>query len=345
MALFIGWAVSRTGPAPTAAFPSPATSDPAGPAGSRNMDAPTGTARTQSPKSRAGQLPDPARGNVLGEDFAKAYVGHGVIRGRVQVSAGLDFPERWELVLEPARFLEGREKAVSRVITITKGEREFEVTDLPLGGYDVSARSAGMNGNPVPVLLYTVAGRPDLPGARYSYVILDLTPAGFVDGSIVNGRGMPVGDLPVSLTSPKTHEVLETTTDPAGNFIFPLVLDGEYEILFGDPDRPLRPVEWFTFKAPSMRYPEREVPAFVDVTFSVFDERRHPLADASVRGYGDPGGTIDLVTDMDGSALARFLAPGRYRVKAKDRAGQLGKVDFEIFANDGTKQIEIVTKP
>ena len=122
------------------------------------------------------------------------------------------------------------------------------------------------------------------------------------------------------------------------------MLDGEYEIRFGDPDRPLRDAEWFTFQAPSMRYPERVVPAFADVTFRVYDERRGPVPDASVRGYGDAGGTIDLVTDGNGVAVALFLRPGLYKVKAKDRAGRLGKVDFEIFAIDRTKQIEIVTK-
>ncbi len=89
----------------------------------------------------------------------------------------------------------------------------------------------------------------------------------------------------------------------------------------------------------------REVPQHLvaGVTFRVYDERRNPLADASVRGYGDAGGTVDLVTDVDGMALARFLRPGLYKVKAKDRAGHLGMVDLEVFPADRTKQIEIVT--
>jgi len=344
VALLIGWMVTRTGSIRDPISPAAQPSQVADPGGPESLDPPA-ISDGGHPLERVGPAPtDPAGGISRREDFDKEYDGHGVIRGRVQVGEGVEFPDNWELVLEPARFLEGREKAVYRVIPMTGGEREFEVTELPLGGYDVSARAAGMNGTPLPVLLYSVAGRPDLPGAKYSYLILNMSPAGFVDGSVVNSFGRPVADLPVALISKKTQDVLETTTDPAGNYIFPVVLDGEYEILFGDPNGPLRPAEWFTFQAPSMRYPEREVPAFVDVTFQVFDERGAQVPDASIRGYRDSGGTIDLMTDGEGMALARFLRPGRYRVKAKDREGLLGKVDFEIFANDGTKRIEIVTK-
>ena len=72
------------------------------------------------------------------------------------------------------------------IVDMADGAREFEVKDLPLGGYEVSARAPGLNGIPEPVLLYTLKGREDLPGATYSYINLHLLPAGFVDG-------LPVG--------------------------------------------------------------------------------------------------------------------------------------------------------
>lgn len=342
LALAIGWIVLGVEPSseePIRRQPSiPASQPPAGTdkAGGTKAQSIQGI-RAQSPTASA----PPA-------DAVKAYDGRGVIRGQVLVDPGVDFPDHWELVVEPARFLEGRDRAVRRVLSFDGAQRDFSVEDLPLGGYEVSARAAGMNGIPEPVLLYSLAGREDLPGAKFAYLTLKMTPAGFLDGSIVDDGGVPVADFPVYLarTSPPHDPLtLDAKTDPAGNYLFPVVLDGEYEISFGDREHPLLPPERFGFVAPSMRYPERSIPQVTNVLFRVFDELGFVVPNASVRGYAKGAGSLDLITDDEGEANAAFLPLGKYRITARAPSGKRGKVDFETKTAERTRVIEIVVKP
>ncbi|MEM7516252.1 MAG: carboxypeptidase-like regulatory domain-containing protein, partial [Planctomycetota bacterium] len=153
------------------------------------------------------------------KELVRDFNGRGSLAGRASVQAGLDFPKRWTLHLEPSQSLSlaGRERAVTRDILVEAGE-EFEVKDLPLGGYSVSARAPGLNGIPVDVALFK--------RQEHAYVMLRMTPAGFLDGGVVDSEGVPVEDLLVLLERAEDLTRSETRTDAAGNYIFQDVLDG-----------------------------------------------------------------------------------------------------------------------
>lgn len=275
---------------------------------------------------------DERRPKVLVRDFN----GRGSLAGRATVQAGLDFPKRWTLHLEPSQSLSlaGRERAVTRDIVIEAGE-EFEVKDLPLGGYSVSARAPGLNGIPVDVALFK--------RQEHAYVMLRMTPAGFLDGGVVDAEGVPVDDLLVLLERNEDLTRRETRTDAAGNYIFQDVLDGEYTLYFGSAETPLLPPRQLRFQAPSLRFPTSELPPMASVRLKAVDGDGRALPDVLFRGYGTKNGTIEGTSDAAGEYRARFLPAGRYRVTAYLEKAPRGKVNFDLALTDSSesKVVEI----
>jgi len=64
-----------------------------------------------------------------------------------------------------------------------------------------------------------------------------------------------------------------------------------------------------------------------------------------VRGIGAGGGTVDVVTGLNGEAVARFLLPGRYNVRVTHAAGHSGKLSFDLDGNEVEKLLEISCRP
>ena len=264
-------------------------------------------------------------------DRATAASG-GVIRGELLAGGGVALPDRWTLHVGPHPWLAGHDRAADRRIEFEHGETTFEVQGLPLGGYLVEAIAPGRNCLPGNVML--------VHGSEDQFVTIQLSPAGFVDGGVLDSEGRPADGLEVTLESVATGERATQTTDVAGNFVFRSVRDGEYRILFGRPDSPLLPPQSLVFQAPSMRFPTRTLPPSATLVVTVVDPGLHPIAGARISGSAAGGGAVDTSTDASGSVRVRFLPPGTYRIDARTELGLRGGGAVALAGGkDGTLRI------
>ena len=332
VSLALGMAIvvwtSRPGPrGPKPAAPTPPVAAPEDPRG--GLDLSEGTARDPNRSARdAEAVPAPTAGS-------ERFEGRGIVRGEVVAQSGATMPERWTLVLEPHPWLEGSEKAEGRRLEFEHGETTFLVEDLPLGGYLVRASASGLNDVPASVLL--VRGSPD------QFVTLALRPSGLLDGSVIDAAGRPAEGLDVTLESIATHDRATVSTDPAGGFVFRDVQDGEYELRFGRPDSPLLPPEKVTFRAPSLRYPTRTLPATGTLKITVLDLELRPKGRARISGSAPGGSAVDVYADDLGRATSRHLLPGRYAIDAASEEGLEGHAAIEL-AGGQELEVEILVR-
>lgn len=279
------------------------------------------------------------------KDMERSFDGRGQLQGIVEAVGGASFPDRWTLVIEPSKFGSGREHAETRITEFEGNERTFVEADLPLGGYTVSAVADGLNSRPQEVLLFALPGTPT-GGKTQAHLILHLTPTGFIDGSVRNAAGAPVGDLPVFLEDLSDKSVRESLTTAAGTWRFDDLRDGRYRLRYGSMERPLNPPRDFTFSAPQRQLTEDEIPVTASVAFHVFDKDGLAVMDARVRGFGRPGGQVVATSGPDGVAVARFLPAGRYQVKADQEQARLeGKANFELEGNEEQRPVQVVLYP
>jgi hypothetical protein len=309
--LVLAWALGHdpaTGAAGPTAHDAPAATGPTEKpfAAEPAPRAPEGIARAPA----AGALTDPAR-----------FQGRGRIRGRL-VTEGRPIPQSWSLVLEPHPTLVGANHAESRTVAFEQGEQTFDVPDLSLGGYRVSARSAGLNSTIESVLL--------VQGSSNVHVTLRLTAAGLVDGFVLDHRGQPAEGLLVTIEDRRTRARSSATVDASGQFVLHDVTDGEYRILFGAPTRPLVPPGDFSFRAPTLRWPEVHLPATGDLRVAVRDANGAGIAEAFVSGPGAPQGAASGTAGGDGVLLLKWLWPARYRLTAKSPDGRSGVADVDV---------------
>ena len=232
----------------------------------------------------------------------------GALRGHVESTGDEPFPLAWQLVLRPSSTQPARESAVARTLEFTDGRRDFEALELPLGGYDVGARAAGYNGPMQPVLLE--------PGSPEAFVVLQLVPAGFLEGTVLDAQGLGAEDIPLTLIGVPENEVREAVTDARGLFRFEALPDGAYELLVGHVSSPLLPERRpLLFRAPSMTFPDLQLPPLATLDLHVIDSEQHPLAGVEVRGSGTEGGLIARTTDAEGHVLVKNLPAGHYRLR------------------------------
>lgn len=262
------------------------------------------------------------------EAAAPSFEGRGLIRGRLTVAAGLAFPQSWTLVLSPNRFLQGHERAVSRTVEFTHGEETFRVDDLPLGGYGVRAQAQALNCLTVNVLL--------VKGAENQFVVLALSPAGFLQGSLLDADGRPAEGVPVTLEESGTHAQRTRETDAAGSYRFEDVTDGEYTLVFGRPEAPLLPPDTLAFRSPALTFPARTLPVTGDAQVFTRDEEGRALTDVAISGFSLHAGVIDAHSDTTGVALVRHLPAGRYRLHARLEDGRSGTAIAQIVAGEMT---------
>ncbi|MCP3915582.1 MAG: carboxypeptidase regulatory-like domain-containing protein [bacterium] len=278
-------------------------------------------------------------------DLDKVFDGQGTISGTVDAAPGVVFPDGWELVVEPSKFVIGRKKAVTRVLELPGNQRTFEVRDLPMAAYRVYARARGLNCAAQEVSLYKVKGYEQMPGNHHARVMLRLMPAGFLDGSVLDDDGLPVEGLPVTIERLTTRERRMTLTGPDGLFAFQDVLDGKYMLYYGSPNKPLVAQEELHFRAPQVRRPEVVVPRLASIKIEVIDEHARGIPQAKVRGFGPT--PIDTLTDAYGIATLRFLPAGRYKVRVDGSSSGLdrhGKMDFHLQGDEELELVQIVCR-
>jgi hypothetical protein len=305
--LWLGAGSERIGPGPSTA-PEPSHSPPVATPPVLLREA------VRVPDQTSGGPEDPAQDERL-EPFrgartnAAEFTGPSVtVRGRVEVSGEEPFPEVWSLRLRPARFLPGRETAVPRVLDLTGAQREFELTDVPLGGYELVAEAEGFNGLPLPLLLEKGAASP--------FLVLHMVPAGLLEGRVIDAQGLPAEGVPLTLFPQSGGPLRESTTDAGGAFRFPKLPDGAYDLLVGKESAPLirerRPVR---FAAPRLTFPDIELPPLGELSVRVVDSLARPLEGVEVRGSGTNGGLVEGKTDYDGRLVARHLPAGHFRLR------------------------------
>jgi hypothetical protein len=154
----------------------------------------------------------------------------GVIRGEVLAAPGAVVPERWTLHVGPHPWLAGHETAADRRIEFEHGETKFELRDLPLGGYLVEAITPDLNCLP---------GNVMSQGSEDQFVTIQPRRAGSSTAESSTPPGRPAEGLDITLESVPTGDRRTLSTDPAGNFVFHAVRNGEYRLLFGRPEPPL----------------------------------------------------------------------------------------------------------
>ena len=301
-------------------------------------------AHTPSPPNPSGPLAVPgaevvevrpagsARDTLDPERVKEAYSleGAGTIRGHVSASGGAVFPREWDLVLEPHPFLQGRERAESRRVPMRAGERDFAVENLHLGGYQVRAEAAALNGSSVPVLL--------VKGSNNQFVELALSPAGWLDGSVVDARGAPAEGVEIQLVETTRKVKLETKTDPAGAYEFRALLDGDYELNVCVGGRALGQPRPLSFRAPRLSFPVVTLPPTGTLAVQVSDLLGKPALGVRVTGFGRPQGALDLLTDDQGVALLRWALPGAWEVQALDSTeGLRAQGEVQVAAGEDAR--------
>lgn len=248
----------------------------------------------------------------------------GSIRGEIVPRPGVEFPAEWTLVLEPSAVVTGRERGVTRRIEFTHGEREFRVDDLPLAGYRVRPVAAGLNGLGHDVLL--------VPSSANVFVTLALARAGMLDGLVREASGAPAEDVTVTLEDVVSGTRQTLRTDADGMYRTLGVVDGEYRVWIGSPEAPLAPAIEISFRAPSLRVPERKLPALGGLDLTIVDEGDgYPrAAGARVWGALSVGGAFDVLSDETGRVQLRHLLPGPWRVEASLDSRASGSVELEV---------------
>lgn len=265
------------------------------------------------------------------------FDGRGAIRGLVVTPPGVALPERFLVVVEPARYMEGGARAERREVEVTGAAPEFAIEDLPQAGYRVYAKAAGMNSRISEVAL--------VKGSSEVYKVLELRAAGHVDGAVRDEAGAPAADLQVTLDDLITGERMQTKTDLSGVWRLEGVRDSRYRLRFGHPERPLLPPEELDFKGSSLQYPDRTIPVTASVVLRIVDERSEPLIDARIRGWGNAAGPFDLHSEQNGIARAAYLLPGQYIIEVEHESGRKGKTTIQIEGEERDRIYQIVCRP
>jgi hypothetical protein len=319
LALCIAWWMTRSPANVVTATPAPVAGAAASAANDESFHV-LGVER-ETPNAQAGERPPAPYPAELFDP--RRYEGNAHLRVFASVKQGAQFPRAWSLLFEPSKTLIGGEHAVPRRFDFKNGETKLEVDDLALGGYDVRAEAQGMC-SLVQQQLFSKPNDVDV------VMQVELYPAGFLAGRVIDAHSQAVEGLPVALESKTDRARREVLTDPAGNYVFESVTDGDYWLFAGNPDAPLAPPRDVAFLAPTLHMPDIEVPVLGEVSVRVVTSSGAPVADAKVECFGNAGGRGALVTDVNGRALARFLPAGTVRFVASTSSGAVGREQFDL---------------
>jgi hypothetical protein len=271
------------------------------------------------------------------------FQGTGTLRGTVDSAVGLSFPATWTLVLEPSPTLAGAGRPKAQRLEFTADQRDFTVEDVELGGYAIRAEAAGCNGRSVHVLLERTSSS--------AYVMLQLTPAGFIEGQLLDGRDLPVEDVAVWLFPGRLgalaslgavgSEGRETRTSVEGLWRFDDVIDGAYTLVFGSPTAPLVEPATLSFQAPSLTWPSPELPVLTTLQVMIVDGYEQPVQGARVT-VTSPA-LYETTSSATGMAMIPNLPPGTVRLSAEHELFGEGSYVRPLAAGpDGVDGIHVV---
>lgn len=229
-----------------------------------------------------------------------------------------------------------------KVTLVQQGGRsasEFSVApdasglELPCAPGDVSlrARSDG------PPRLVSLAVHATLQPGASELVELVLAPEAVLGGTLEDETGRPLEGLEVSLRRRK-ESLGRARSDAGGRFLLEPLPAGEYELVLGDPDGPLRPPETLTL-APGDPPRTIVLPVLLALGLRVVDAEGAPVAGVRLEGTGKPGGRLQGVTDDDGRLRVEGLPPGDYRLFA--RHATLGRATHALALDARTSATEL----
>ncbi|MEM9379798.1 MAG: hypothetical protein AAGB93_07580 [Planctomycetota bacterium] len=272
----------------------------------------------------------------------RTFDGTGTILGEIVTDPSTPYPDQWTVTLEPSRVAQGSERAIHQEVNGEPGQRTFELRDLPMAAYRISATAPGMRSMAQEVALFRIQG-----GAldRVS-VTLKLRPVAYVDGAIRTAEGEVADALPVFLVPRGGPDggTLTTTTDSAGIFRFDGVESGAWALHIGREARPLVAPIPVTVEATPVRVDDVTLQQLATLRLAVIDEFGRPCPDVALVGYlrGAGMGSFRATTDAIGHAEIRYLAAGPWRVEAEDpNDGQTGRRDLALVLDDTGTRHEI----
>lgn len=297
-------------------------------------------AKTTGPElERRDETPQPTGGVALPAGVRPAPDGRrvGVLRGRLSLRDVPELSEPWTLELAPSQFALGAELAEPRSILLPADQREFEVRDLPLAGYDVRAVYPDLNGRALPVILRR--------GAEEAYAVIELSPAATVTGKLVDDQGFGYADVVIHLRPADTSLDRSTVSDALGHFRFDAVIDGAYTLRVGDSQAPILEPLSLQVRAPLLALPDMTLPPLGTLVIDVIDMEGRAVPDVEVLGGGTLGGKIEVRTDGRGSATANALPAGQYSLRAKVEGLGKGFARINIDPTAGPARARVILRP
>jgi len=257
--------------------------------------------REPAPEERLQPAPEPARSTFqpAAENSAPAATARLVVRVRHVEGPGAE-STIVTLVQRGGRSTSEFELAAS--------QPSLELTCAP-GEVSVSARSAG----PAPRL--SLAAHAILQPGATELVELVLAPQAALAGTLEDESGKPLEGLAVRLR--RRDELLaQSTSDAGGRFWLGPLPSGEYELVLGDPQGPLRPPELLEL-GPGESRRTFVLPVLLALELRTLDADGRALAGVRLEGTGKPGGRLQGVSDVDGRLRVEGLPPGDYRLFAR----------------------------
>lgn len=262
------------------------------------------------------------------------YTGVARLEVYLDVAEGTPTPQNWALSLEPSKVLMGSSYAKSRRIDAPAGANHFVVDDVALGGYQVRVLADGYDGPREQLELHQ-------PSETDVVVHLRVYRQGFLTGRVQDANGSASVDIEVTAQNRLDGTLRTARTDAQGNYTFDVLPDGDYRVFVGLSATPLAAFEDISFVAPSLHMPALVVPNLANLTVRVFDALGLPLVGATVEGRGLKSGVFELVTDADGSAVARHCAEGEVKLYVVGPAGERGNASSRF---DPTAPAEITVR-
>jgi hypothetical protein len=255
------------------------------------------------------------------------FRGRGSLRGHLALPSGEAPPQSWTLTIVPSRTLAGREHAVERQLELPGSATEFEFKDLPLGGYDLRARTADHASLAQSVSLER--------GSEHPYVQVALAPLGTVRGTLVDEEGRQLADREIHLRLRRSGEVVSTRTNADGTWFFEAIEPGAWTLLIDSTESPtIPPIDFDNTGARSSNLGEQRVPVTGNLALQVTDEFQVGLPDVRVVGYSMHGGSFEGVTDADGKLDVPSLQFGEWKVMAVDEREQRDRITIQIESAD-----------
>ena len=260
--------------------------------------------------------------------------GRGHIRGFVQAAPGVAFPQEWVLSVGPSTGLIGRERAETRRLEFHGGEQEFDLPDLPFGGYMLRATAFGLASGEQHMLLAR-------PNERELYVVMQLEVTAFVEGSVRYEDSTPAVGLALALEPRSAGTRVLATSGEYGDFLFTDVKSGAYTLHIGSPENPVRePIEVNVGGSPE-RLADVTVPKMCELLVRTLHGPGAPATGVKLEGYGDHGGRVAGETNANGEYRARFLPEGRITVIAIFPDGERVK-GRKVVSLEGLELLELV---